>query len=65
VPYYVVVCGLFGYPIFFQIISQNEKIITAHKMCVLIFSTTFSETLAILRLNLYINIKVILLYVKY
>jgi len=49
-PYYTVICGLCGCAIFFRIISQTarssgEKFIE-HKMCVLIFSTSFFRNIS-------------------
>jgi len=45
-PYCIIICGLPGYAIFFHVISQSarfskKKKVIEHKMCVLIFSTTF------------------------
>jgi len=45
VPYYIVICGLSGSIILLHIISYtarfSRKNVNEHKMCVLIFSTTF------------------------
>jgi hypothetical protein len=42
---HIVICGLSGSTIFFKFIKstifEKKKKITEHKMCVLIFSTTF------------------------
>jgi len=64
-PCRIAVCGLFGYPYFPALSHKLKKIITEHKMCVLIFPTTISETFAILRINPYIITKVIHFYVQY
>ena len=42
---HIVICDLSGFTVFFHIISwmaDFRKKITEHKMCVLIFSTTFA-----------------------
>jgi hypothetical protein len=42
--HHVVICGLLGSTVFFHIISKMAKFskkVIEHKMCVLIFSTTF------------------------
>jgi len=49
---HIVVCSLSDSTIFFHFISQAAPFlnkVTEHKMCVLIFSTNFSETFLILR----------------
>ena len=50
----IFICGLPVSTVFFHIISQTALIsktkFTEHKMCVLIFSTTFSEIFLILRI---------------
>jgi hypothetical protein len=44
---HIVICGLSGSTIFFPTLSHKQheilrlKIVTGHKMCVLIFTTTF------------------------
>ena len=38
---HIVIFGLSGYTMFFHFISYISKTVTEHKMCVLIFSTTF------------------------
>jgi hypothetical protein len=51
-PYYTLICGLSGSTIFFRIISQTERCrenVMEHKMCVLIFSTTFVSKFLILK----------------
>ena len=42
-PHYIVICSLSGSTVFFHIISQTVRLkkIIEHKMCVLVFSTTF------------------------
>ena len=42
--HHIVICGLYGYTVRFHIISNSmifKKKVSEHKMCVLIFSTTF------------------------
>ena len=44
-----IICGLYGSTIFSQKWHNFRENIIEHKMCVLIFSTTLSQTLLILR----------------
>ena len=50
---HIVICGLRGSTVFFHIISQTarfkKKSVIGLKMCVVIFSTTSSETFSTLR----------------
>ena len=57
----IVICGLLGSTIFFDIISKrarfsNKKYITVYKMCVLILSTNLSETFLRIQRDLIKNV---------
>ena len=51
VPYFAVICCLFGSTIFFHIILYRQdlkkKKVIEHKMCVLTFSTTFVRNVSL------------------
>jgi hypothetical protein len=54
-PYYIVICGLYGFNVFFHITHKRHDVRgkngIAHKICVIIFSTNLSEKYLILRRN--------------
>jgi len=74
---HIVICGLSGSATYFHVISsmarfsEKKKNVIGYEMCVLIFSTNFSETYLILRSterdmieNVYLSCKVLVFHVS-
>jgi hypothetical protein len=58
-PYYIVICGLSASTIFFHVTLKTGKKFIEHKMCVLIFSTTFIRNICHFKTNsarCYVNV---------